>query len=183
MGWLFTAQGRDALVEELLNTPRPRRRVLEHSLVGNRLWVLFETSEDDATARERAIMLFLLEHGGNGSWGYKAIHESMGPAYYGCPKRILDRSTCRDGHAVKWRAECAQERADRKRRREYVASLKPGDTFTSLGRRVVLADFQPPGLGRNYVAGYMDGKLYKWATSNIDLPHRGQPALELAVAA
>jgi hypothetical protein len=82
MGWTHTPGAtKDDIVRELLTEYAP----LDSELRGDVLWAVID---DEIVGRY--IVCFLLGDAGQDGWGYKDIHESMGPHYYDCPLRLLD---------------------------------------------------------------------------------------------
>lgn len=147
MGWLHCAASREDLVNRLLDPALiPQHLILlDHSLRGNRLWVLYQSRSNPDY---RFIVLHQLRGTGDPGgwrWGYRSVDEAMGPTAYDCPKRLLDASTCSADAAVIWRLDCAQARGHALRRRQYLASLRPGDAFT-VGDRQVAYTGTAPGM-------------------------------------
>ncbi|WP_407733136.1 hypothetical protein [Pseudomonas citronellolis] len=100
MGWLFSSPTRSELIQALIrptDTAQARVRVIAHTLRGNVLWSVSEVTAKAAGVHPslapgeslRYIRCDLLQRSG-GSWGYKAMDESMAPYYYTCPLRYLD---------------------------------------------------------------------------------------------
>ena len=98
MGWLFehgtehmkVKQYATQVIAQVFNSNQSwgTVKVIDQALVGNHLWVVSErhTVENDETLR--FIDLFLLSK--QEQWGYKEIDEYGGPAYWDCPKRMLE---------------------------------------------------------------------------------------------
>jgi len=100
MGWLFSSPTRSELIQALIrptDTAQARVRVIAHTLRGNVLWSVSEVTAKAAGVHPslapgeslRYIRCDLLQRSG-GSWGYKAMDESMAPYYYTCPLRYLE---------------------------------------------------------------------------------------------
>ncbi|MDH0288675.1 hypothetical protein N7414_06085 [Pseudomonas sp. GD04087] len=100
MGWLFSSRTRAELIRVLTqpeDQARAHVRVIAHTLRGNVLWSVAEiTAKTEGVHLElapgesmRYIRCDLLQRSG-GTWGYKAMDESMAPYYYSCPLRYLD---------------------------------------------------------------------------------------------
>ncbi|HEY1898623.1 MAG TPA: hypothetical protein VGG49_02410 [Steroidobacteraceae bacterium] len=95
MGWSFGWKSQETLVAQLLS--EDYGRTIDHELVGNHLWTVKESP-----AGERGIVLFKLDR--VGTWGYKAMGESVGPYAWDCPMRMLDAVPAQDSDwARKWR--------------------------------------------------------------------------------
>lgn len=92
MGWLFSHHSRRELIAALIqtdDTENYQHVTLAYALRGNVLWsVVQSTPKDPAKAPRTAIHCTLMQ-GSGGSWGYKAMDESVHPYYYSCPKRYL----------------------------------------------------------------------------------------------
>lgn len=173
MGWLIGWRTKDELVKHLLDPAQtPKYTLLDHALVGNRLWTLYQDKETE----ERTIGLCLLSGGPRGSgppgrdWGYKGMTESWGPYHYDCPERLLARSTCQDSHAPQWREDCRTWRKEQARRARWLKSLKHGDTmYLDDGRTLT---YVVPSCSRhvrgNYVIGRTeDGHYYRWRKRQV----------------
>jgi hypothetical protein len=128
MGWLFpyhTATRRQLLADltgphtgEQGDGTRIRRVTLRHCCVGNVLWAVqnWEIMETGETTGPPFIVCYLMQR--HGTWGYKALEESCGPAYYHCPESYLALAPEPDGrYAREWRervrAHHVQRRAAR----------------------------------------------------------------------
>ncbi|MFZ1872794.1 MAG: hypothetical protein WAU54_08450 [Chania sp.] len=92
MGWLFSHRSRRELIAALIqtdDTEHYQHVTLAHALRGNVLWsVVQSTPKDPAKVAQTIIRCTLMQVSG-GSWGYKAMDESMQPCYYSCPRRYL----------------------------------------------------------------------------------------------
>lgn len=143
MGWLIGWRTKDELVKHLVDNEDNSVDVLDHSVVGNHLWMLCRVRpRQDGTVelgRDGQPLVFialcLLAGGPRGTgpsgrdWGYKGMDESAGPCAYDCPVKFLDASTLDHKYATPWREQCRQWRADRAARLKWIASLRKGDTF------------------------------------------------------
>ncbi|WP_156294511.1 hypothetical protein [Serratia oryzae] len=92
MGWLFSHHSRRELIAALINTdetPNYRHVTLAHALRGNVLWSVVHSTPKAPAQAPRTVIHCTLLQGSNGSWGYKAMDESVHPCYYICPKRYL----------------------------------------------------------------------------------------------
>lgn len=101
---------------------------LDQSTVGNTFYGLLERTKDAKV--ERLILVCILKKDRDtaerkGSWGYKSMTEDMGPYYWDCPVRILDKAdevpsvskSCDD-----WRKKCRARIAFKK----VKSNLTPG---------------------------------------------------------
>ncbi|WP_447874013.1 hypothetical protein [Serratia fonticola] len=92
MGWLFSHRSCRELIAALIqidDTENYQHVTLAHALRGNVLWsVVQSTSKDPAKVAHTVIHCTLMQNSG-GSWGYKAMDESVQPCYYSCPKKYL----------------------------------------------------------------------------------------------
>ena len=132
MGWLYTEgyTKQDVIDDVIRAWPRdnPTNICLNKCIRGNRLWTLWE--RDVAGDIDRYIVLFLLMKDGGYGWGYKDITESMGPVYYDCPLKYVDASTCDDSYAPEWKGKVRDFHASKRKVKDYIKSLKPGDIVT-----------------------------------------------------
>lgn len=134
MGWLFGHSTKKELVNHLLTQGGDHIKLLDHSLTGNKLWLLYESTRPELNGL-RFIILCLLQgtRGGRGydpcRWGYKDIDESMGPYETGCPERLLAQSTCDAENAVAWRKHCREARVAKSKHKKWIKSLKPGNVI------------------------------------------------------
>jgi hypothetical protein len=95
-------------------------RVLASACVSNREYYAAVTPTVDGHEGPAFAIVCLLRwnprSATNENFGYKDMDETMGPAYYNCPQRILDLLGPTDReHAIKWRASCRARIAKRKR--------------------------------------------------------------------
>ena len=101
MGWLFFANTRGKLIEELTKASESefaRRETVKYTLRGNVLWSIVRvtpkantTSGNEQGRGETTtyIACDLLQKN-DGQWGYKGLNESMYPYYYTCPLSYLE---------------------------------------------------------------------------------------------
>ena len=116
MGWLFEygteyMKVKDyaaRVIDQVFNSNQSwgSVKVIDQALVGHRLWVVSErhTTKDNKTMR--FIDLFILSK--KEQWGYKEIDEYGGPAYWDCPKRMLELAPLieefdSNGYSKNWR--------------------------------------------------------------------------------
>lgn len=160
MGWLIGWSSKEALVKHLTTQQNisvsGEVRLIDHSLVGNNLWLLLQRGST------KFIVLALLKYArGAGTygadWGYKDMDESMHPYYYDCPERLLKQSNCDNPTSIGWRAQCRKWRAERNARLSSLKKLKPGDTFYWNGKPLKFVDpgrfYINPNRLKNYVIG------------------------------
>lgn len=176
MGWLFTnGQTKEQLIQRCLYggaSPSDFRR-LDHSVVGNNLWVVFERKPEAPTSRtigyangesreypipERFLALYLLDGSGEG-WGYKDMDESMGPCETNCPQRLIDMVPDPGSYATAWRARVKAQREASAGKRRSIKALQ-------LGQKVQLVEgCKPPVVtiaSLKPLRGYgEDGRLYR----------------------
>ena len=111
MSWYFAPTSRSALIAEII-APQENERVsmktVAHALRGNILWSVAEvTAKAEGAYRGLApgqSVRFIRGHllqGSGGTWGSKALEESMHPYYYSCPLSYLDMAPER---SEAWRA-------------------------------------------------------------------------------
>jgi hypothetical protein len=92
MGWLFSHCSRRELIAALINTdetPNYHHVTLAHALRGNVLWSVVQSTPKDLSKASRTAIHCTLMQSSGGSWGYKAMDESVQPCYYSCPKKYL----------------------------------------------------------------------------------------------
>ncbi|WP_281687343.1 hypothetical protein [Pseudomonas citronellolis] len=129
MGWLFSSHTRSELIQALIrptDTAQARVRVIAHTLRGNVLWSVSEVTAKAAGVHPhlapgeslRYIRCDLLQRSG-GSWGYKAMDESMAPYYYSCPLSYLEMTKAL---SIDWREKV---RAYHARRHSAARSHQP----------------------------------------------------------
>lgn len=109
MGWTFThGQSRAELIRLRTQgwdeTDGTKYRCLDHRVVGNNLWTVFEKqSPHPHVPTERTIVLFMMQKSGE-SWGYKDIPEECGPYELSCPLQFLDMVPLPESpFAAEWR--------------------------------------------------------------------------------
>ncbi|WP_199063708.1 hypothetical protein [Serratia sp. ASV30] len=92
MGWLFSHRSRRELIAALIqtdDTEHYQHVTLAHALRGNVLWSVVQSTPKDPAKTSHTVIHCTLMQGAAGSWGYKAMDESVHPCYYSCPKRYL----------------------------------------------------------------------------------------------
>ena len=81
-----------------------KMRVLKSALVGNVGFILANVFGKKNQKGEDLNVIFIYKISKyDGSYQFKDWDETCAPYTYGCPKRILDGSTCDDEAAVNWR--------------------------------------------------------------------------------
>jgi hypothetical protein len=144
-------------------------RVIKHSLVGNHLWIAYESCKAGGDPR-RAVLLCLIEKvRADGCYAYKPMDESMEPYYYDCPQSIIDAAgPTGDVHAQAWRAKVADARREKAGRKSLVASLKVGDVVSiaqSSGKYQVISLGPKPTCRRVDV---LDGRTYRLPVRRVE---------------
>lgn len=94
MGW-YGIQGAtkertvESIMEDYFSEPGS---FIDYALTNNgtNLWVLLSEREFDGKMHPPSIQMFRIEY--NKGWLYKPMHESVGPRYYDCPKRFIERA-------------------------------------------------------------------------------------------
>ncbi|HEJ9055923.1 MULTISPECIES: hypothetical protein [Serratia] len=92
MGWLFSHRSRRELIAALIqtdDTEHYQHVTLAHALRGNVLWSVVQSTPKDTAKVAQTVIHCTLMQGSGGSWGYKAMDESVHPYYFSCPKRYL----------------------------------------------------------------------------------------------
>lgn len=131
MGWYFSRQTRDQLIQELIEpqeSERARSEVLAHTRRDNVLWSVVQVTAKQAGVLDLAagdsttyIRCDLLKRSG-GEWGHKPMDESMHPYYYSCPLRYLEMASER---CAEWREGVRAYHARRRCARQELAQRKP----------------------------------------------------------
>lgn len=177
MGWTYGPERNASEVREHL---RKQLRESGYAIVrdastayGRRYWAVLEKNG------ERDIFHALISgtrssdwYGGDPSWGYKDMSESMGPSDEDCPLALLDLAPlpaceieedgyggrCKNGHgyAHEWRDRVRKYHASRQSAR--AADFAIGQTFTLYGRAYEVCGYK----GRSVLAsGPRNGVRYK----------------------
>jgi len=143
MGWLYPyhTHQRRQLIDDLTlpqdgeqgDGTKVRLLTLRWCCVGNCLWTVqnWEVAETGETTGDPFIVCYLMQK--HGTWGYKDLEESCGPAYYSCPEAYLELAPePDDGYARAWRERVREhhemrrnERARRRAARMAGAARKP----------------------------------------------------------
>ena len=101
MGWTFGGwETKEEVVDEVISGFSYEEEILAKRVVEDSLWVVFRRPN-----REPSIYLFMLDEQG-GEWGYKDIHEDMGPYDFSCPKEFLKLcpdDSDRSDYSKEWR--------------------------------------------------------------------------------
>ena len=134
MGWTFT-KGVDkaAIVKEILtdrNAENDKGKwvVIDHSLIGNHLWYVFDWTDKVAGKTERIIGLSLLESSKTGGWGHKDMSESAGPCYYDCPLKYLQMAPIPNSqYAQGWRDKVRAYHTNKNTKGKMVKDVQVGD--------------------------------------------------------
>lgn len=123
MGYLFTGNTKQELVEELIDGDT-QIVTHKHSLRGNHLWAIQEAKQTNHTF----IIVFLLEGDVEG-WGYKEVTESMGPMAVDCPLNFLKMVPCPDStYARDWRVRVRAAATRKNQRQSMIKQARVGDT-------------------------------------------------------
>lgn len=118
---VYRATKAQAIRDELANI-EISARILEHRVIGRRLWFLAEQRAGER-AGTKWIGLTLIDCRG-GEAAVKAMDESCGPCHYDCPLSFLDRADPPVGtYAPAWRAQVRAFHAARRLKRR---SIGPG---------------------------------------------------------
>jgi hypothetical protein len=152
MGWCYSYDNtKKQEVERLL---RLHDNLLDHSLVGNDLWVLAKWNEG------QHISLYMIGycHETRG-YGYKGIDVTSGPYKYTCPKRLVDKmSPLTDendpsGYGRGWLEEWHKHRAAPKAEKWKVGDKFKwwnGETFEIIARRSSKSFYVHDQYGRQF---------------------------------
>lgn len=123
MGWLYGWDSRRELVEHLTKSSDGWVKLDQASTeYGRRLWVAWENPSG-----VKFLALYLISSD-NGRWGYKSISEDMGPTYYDCPLRLIEKMPPpTNEYSREWREKV------QKHHTTVRAKYEPGDKVTIFG--------------------------------------------------
>jgi hypothetical protein len=155
MGWCYSYDNtKKQEVERLL---RLHDNLLDHSLVGNDLWVLYDYNGTNH------ITLFMIGYNpSTRGYGYKGVDVTCGPYKYTCPKRLVDKmSELTDandpsGYGRRWLEDWHEHRAAPK-----VPKWKVGD-------KVQWWDGSTFTLDRRYRNTWYTTNYYKVTTRSLN---------------
>ncbi|MEO1002937.1 MAG: hypothetical protein AAFX65_07495 [Cyanobacteria bacterium J06638_7] len=128
MGWSYTTRRKtkQQFAQDCLYGLS--HEVLDHSIVGNHLWLVFRNSEGTP---EIGLYLMAKEQG---FWGCKGLTESCGPYHWDCPLRLLKLAPQPDSeYAQKWRDGVHRYHAAKRKQR--ASKPKIGDTIRLTAER------------------------------------------------
>lgn len=151
-----------SFVQSMLST---NSSAVDFAVVGSVAYILFEFEDPHkAGCRVRTIEVWKLTKR-DGEVGYKPISEYMGPYYWDCPKRLLDRctpTTCPT--ANQWRTKCAVIRQAKAR----VRRLKVGQRIEYNGVEFVVEHYHYRGKLRVAYRRLSNGMLMRISRLHID---------------
>jgi hypothetical protein len=132
MGWTssWAWNRKEKIVEHVISAEMwgANFSILEHTVRGNRVWVLAEYAQGEKVG-QRFIALFLLSYHDR-EWAYKDMDESCGPCQYDCPISFIKRAREVDApigdYAKEWREKVIQYHTNKNANRKRKAVLKPG---------------------------------------------------------
>lgn len=107
MGWTFISKhtGRKEIESFLKNEFKGNHEVLECAVRNNEAYLAVK----NLTTGEVGGWVVLLSLKKNQT-GYKDLHESEGPMYFKCPKKIIKKlSSTNDVRSIAWRAACVKK--------------------------------------------------------------------------
>jgi len=122
MGWLITS---GTTKQDIVNEITSNKDVLDYSVVGNDLWVLYQYEG------EKHLDLYMLRSERGYGWGYKGVSVVYGPYRHTAPARLVKAmSTLNDtndasGWGRDWLTKWIAYQEEKKNRRKY--SWQPGD--------------------------------------------------------
>lgn len=180
MGWTFIQRStRASVIAEVLSSAF--HETVDHVIHGNVVYAIKRVPDRaDVVPEKRGreyIAVFLISGRGEPGYryGYKSLDETMGPCYYDCPLRFLERVPCPDSqHAVEWRAAVRRHHAETASRRRFLRQLRVGDTVTLMdgcrpaSLRITSAD---PLKGEG-----PDGRTYSVPPRYVKVPHNVRAA-------
>jgi hypothetical protein len=143
LDWRSKADVVDASIREY--------KLTAHSLVGNHLWGVIETSVG-------SMAVLVLIEGRGGEWSRKAISEDMGPCYYDVPDKILKAAT--GAPNAEWRSKVLAAKAAKK------AVFAPGSQVRVDGSRAVYT-VEGRHSATQWLIADAAGKRYRCATARL----------------
>lgn len=116
MGWTFMGRPQDVRAELRELYQSQFTQVIDDAVIGRTYYCAVEVNKPGKPREVYAgVALYSLK---GGEFGYKEMDESMGPYYFECPIRILDKLTPpTSSYAAEWRNKCRAHHASRRARR------------------------------------------------------------------
>lgn len=107
--------------------------ILFHSFKGNKIFQLLNNKETN----EKFIGIIKLSLKGN-ELTYSAETEKEGPLLHDCPLKFIRSSTCQEPIALKWKADCLENRENNKILKNKILKLKKGELVKLYDDRVIV---------------------------------------------
>ncbi|HNC58609.1 MAG TPA: hypothetical protein PLP33_24490 [Leptospiraceae bacterium] len=129
MGWLYSTSWntKEKMVNHLVDSLGGK--YVKHRLVGNQLWMIGKTAEN-----EKFILLALIQSGGKGhGFGYKDMSESAHPYFYNCPLNFLSEVPPAN---EEWREGVRQYHKRKAEEKILKTRLQVGDTVSLVGCKI-----------------------------------------------
>jgi hypothetical protein len=163
MGWSYACDrhyDKQCLIEDLTKPGvlSPGYTFLEHRVVGNHLWYLYQQPDGIKT-----IGLFLMASGGREmGWGHKGISESMGPYETDCPLSLLNMAgdVAPNESAAQWRERVRQHHAVTKTVSKSWATLSHGRLIELDGVQYEVLTGPQNGRTKALIKRLSDGKNF-----------------------
>jgi len=160
MGWSYSYD--NTKKDEVESILRSRETIIDHSLMGNDLWILYDW------VGERHLCVYMIQYNKHTrGYGHKGIDVCAGPYKYTCPKRLVDKmSPLNDkndsnGWGRDWLKRWHEHRAAPK-----VGKWKVGDKFKWWDERVF--EIISPRSSKSFYVHDQYGRGYQISTIRIN---------------
>lgn len=137
MGWTYTSKPEST--EQFLKDKLAPFQVVAFSRVGNTIYAATTHPETGEEIAAWVIRTASCKKDYPFEFGYKVMHESVGPYYHDCPKKILDMLTpTTEKWALEWRQRCIENQKPKpKFKLKDVLTFAEPISFASLGKHTV----------------------------------------------
>ena len=118
-------QTKQNVIDYRLSGWKKEDRYIKHSVVGNRLWILAKSYEDD----KPNIFLDIIRKDGDYGYGYSDMSAMSHPYYYDCPLNFLDLTEDGGADFENWKRLVVDYHKAKKERSKKAAKIEIGDTL------------------------------------------------------
>lgn len=140
MGVLLTGSSYKNVKEyfhaELLNGFAEGVIVEDFSLKADRAFLLLSYTDKKTYEVKKSIYIYKIVKW-EGRFGYKSFDEESMPYTYGCPERILKKSTNMNEKAIEWRELNRKSLKNKKELKNNILSMKAGNVYKTNNHEVV----------------------------------------------
>lgn len=167
MGWLFIS---NATKQDIVDRLTKSDSVIDHSVVGNDLWILHEYKG------EKHITLAMLRSERGFGWGYKGVSVVSGPYRHTAPKRLveamspLNDTNDASGWGREWLKAWHEYQEEKKKRKRI--PWKKGDTVKLWDHRIykLLRKHKEGSMfpSRSWLIRDDEGMLLRVTTANLN---------------